>query len=90
MGITNMIEYIPLGTIDRIGSSCHYLKLDEWGLLLDAGLDPDPTAENPLPDYDIIKDRGAVSEVWRNADGIDCNRHSYSSLNSTFCWTTNR
>jgi len=57
MGITNMIEYIPLGTIDRIGSSCHYLKLDEWGLLLDAGLDPDPTAENPLPDYDIIKDQ---------------------------------
>ncbi len=48
------IEYINLGDTQRIGASAHYLKLGEWGILLDAGLDPN-TQE--VPDFESIKNQ---------------------------------
>lgn len=52
-----MIKYTSLGDTDHIGASCHYLQLDDWGLILDAGLDPDWKASEPLPDFGIIADK---------------------------------
>jgi Cft2 family RNA processing exonuclease len=52
-----LIEYTSLGHTDRIGASCHYLRLDDWGLILDTGLDPDWKAPQPLPDFDTIADK---------------------------------
>jgi cleavage and polyadenylation specificity factor subunit 3 len=48
------ILYISLGNSTRIGASSHYLKLGSWGILLDAGLDPE-TLE--LPNFDVVKDQ---------------------------------
>ncbi|MEJ2637033.1 MAG: MBL fold metallo-hydrolase [Calditrichia bacterium] len=49
------IEYIALGDTDRIGPSAHYLRLGEWGILLDAGLDPGSGKSDKVPDYERIK-----------------------------------
>ena len=51
------IEYIPLGDTNRIGASAHYLRLDDWGILLDAGLDPGDQGEAAIPDYERIQDQ---------------------------------
>ncbi len=51
------IRYISLGPTDRIGPSAHYLRLGEWGVLLDAGLDPQENGETALPDFERIKDQ---------------------------------
>lgn len=48
------IEYISLGEIDQIGASCHYLRLGDWGLLLDAGADPHGKERSGYPRYDLI------------------------------------
>jgi len=52
-----MIEYISLGDTHRIGASSHYLRLGDWGIILDAGIDPDWNTQNHLPDYDSIADQ---------------------------------
>ncbi len=51
------IRYISLGPTDRIGPSAHYLRLGEWGILLDAGLDPAAEEESALPDFERIKNQ---------------------------------
>lgn len=51
------IEYLALGRSRGIGASAHYLRMGEWGILLDAGLDPNAEAGEALPDYERIKDR---------------------------------
>ena len=51
------IEYIPLGDTNLIGASAHYLRLDDWGILLDAGLDPGDQGEAAIPDYERIQDQ---------------------------------
>ena len=54
MNISKEISYISIGNIKGIGASCHYLKLGEWGLILDAGLDPHAAGEEGLPDFDRL------------------------------------
>ncbi|UCF62920.1 MAG: MBL fold metallo-hydrolase [bacterium] len=50
----NDIQYMMLGDSDRIGASCHYLRLGEWGLLLDAGIDPHQ-GNSTVPPYEKLK-----------------------------------
>ena len=51
------IEYMALGDTHRIGASAHYLRMGDWGILLDAGLDPHTSDVPILPDYDKIADQ---------------------------------
>ncbi|GAB4368113.1 MAG: MBL fold metallo-hydrolase [Calditrichia bacterium] len=51
------IHYISIGAVDQIGASAHYLRLGDWGILLDAGLDPASLDESALPDFELIKDQ---------------------------------
>jgi cleavage and polyadenylation specificity factor subunit 3 len=51
------IEYMALGDTHRIGASAHYLRMGDWGILLDAGLDPHSSDVPILPDYEKIADQ---------------------------------
>jgi len=51
------IEYLSLGRTRGIGASAHYLRMGDWGILLDAGLDPNAEGSEALPDYEQIKDQ---------------------------------
>jgi Cft2 family RNA processing exonuclease len=51
----NEITYLALGETGRIGASSHYLKLGRWGILLDAGIDPHPSATPVVPEYERLK-----------------------------------
>jgi len=55
MKISKEISYISIGNITGIGASCHYLKLGEWGIILDAGLDPHAADEEGIPDFDRLQ-----------------------------------
>ena len=46
--------FISLGDTDAIGASCHFLKIDGTGLVLDAGADPDADGPESLPGFQII------------------------------------
>lgn len=48
------LSYTSLGAAEGIGASCHYIQLDRYGLLLDAGMDPNAEGEEALPDYDAL------------------------------------
>ncbi len=48
------IRYCSIGDVDKIGASSHYLQLDQYGILLDAGLDPHGDPGEGLPDYDQL------------------------------------
>lgn len=49
------ISYTSLGAVSGIGASSHYLQLDRYGLLLDAGMDPNAEGSEAIPDYDFLK-----------------------------------
>jgi Cft2 family RNA processing exonuclease len=49
--------YSALGASDEIGASCHYLKLNGTGLLLDLGSDPEKEGEESVPNLDLLLDR---------------------------------
>lgn len=51
----NEITYLALGETSRIGASSHYLRLGRWGILLDAGIDPHPSAAPVVPEYERLK-----------------------------------
>ncbi|MEJ2051413.1 MAG: MBL fold metallo-hydrolase [Calditrichota bacterium] len=51
------IEYMALGDTHRIGASAHYLRMGDWGILLDAGLDPHSSDIPILPNYEKIADQ---------------------------------
>lgn len=49
---------MPLGgAVDEIGASCHYLKIDGTGILLDAGADPEEEGRASLPAFHRIHER---------------------------------
>lgn len=54
--LSKKIEYVSLGDSNRIGASAHYLRFGDWGILLDAGIDPDSSGEAGLPDFDFIRE----------------------------------
>ena len=49
--------FVPLGKTDAIGASCHFIKVGETGLVLDAGIDPEEDGPDGLPDFDFIHRR---------------------------------
>lgn len=50
--------YVPLGgATDEIGASCHYVKVDGTGLLLDAGADPEKEGRESLPHFGHVHAR---------------------------------
>ncbi len=61
------LKYLPLGNTGRIGASAHYLRLGEWGILLDAGMDPDTQGTASIPDYDLIRDQPVNAIILSHA-----------------------
>lgn len=47
--------FLSLGDTDDIGASCHFVKVQETGILLDAGADPEEDGPNSLPRFDLIR-----------------------------------
>jgi cleavage and polyadenylation specificity factor subunit 3 len=50
-----MIEFLPLGGADDIGSSCFYLKINNTGILLDCGIHPRKKGLESLPRFELIE-----------------------------------
>jgi Cft2 family RNA processing exonuclease len=50
----NDISYIALGDTRGIGASSHYLRLGDWGIILDAGVDPQHADDQNLPKFEMI------------------------------------
>ncbi len=46
--------FVTLGDTEAIGASCHFLKIEETGLVLDAGADPDAEGLASLPRFDVV------------------------------------
>ena len=46
--------FVTLGDTESIGASCHFLKIGETGLVLDAGADPESEGLASLPRFDLI------------------------------------
>lgn len=57
MGEATTIKYCSIGSVEGIGASAHYLQLDRWGILLDAGYDPHRLGPEALPDYELLNDQ---------------------------------
>ena len=51
------MEFITLGHTDQIGASCHLLKAEETGILLDTGVHPDIDGPEGLPRFDVLRNR---------------------------------
>lgn len=51
------IRFMSIGGGSRIGANCHYLELDNVGLLLDCGVNPSEYGVQSLPEFDLIGDR---------------------------------
>ena len=49
------MEFVALGKSDVIGASCLFLKINNTGVVLDAGADPDEEGEDSLPRFDMIR-----------------------------------
>lgn len=49
--------FVPLGETEIISASCHFLKIGESGIVLDAGLDPEAEGVEALPSFDVIHKR---------------------------------
>jgi Cft2 family RNA processing exonuclease len=46
--------FVTLGATDEIGASCHFLKIDGTGVLLDAGADPEYEGAQSVPRLELI------------------------------------
>ncbi|MCY4233307.1 MAG: MBL fold metallo-hydrolase [Bacteroidetes bacterium] len=51
------MEFISLGRDNDIGASCHYLRVGNVGITLDAGADPNEEGPRSLPDFTPILNR---------------------------------
>ena len=47
----NDMSYMALGAAHGIGASSHYIRLGDWGLILDAGIDPQQTGDQSVPQF---------------------------------------
>ena len=61
------INYTSLGAVSGIGASSHYLELDRYGLVLDAGMDPNAEGAEAIPDYDFLKKKPVHAIVITHA-----------------------
>lgn len=46
--------YVGLGSSEDIGASCHYLKINDTGIMLDSGMDPEEEGVDALPEFALI------------------------------------
>ena len=51
------MEFISLGRANDIGASCHYLRIGDCGIVLDAGADPNEEGPVSLPDFSPLENR---------------------------------
>ena len=49
------MEFVALGDTDAIGASCLFLKINDTGIILDSGADPEEEGIASLPRFDILK-----------------------------------
>ncbi len=49
------MEFVALGDTDAIGASCLFTKINDTGIVLDAGADPEEDGVDSLPRFDILK-----------------------------------
>jgi Cft2 family RNA processing exonuclease len=49
------MEFVALGNTSAIGASCLYLKINQTGIMLDAGADPEHDGVASLPRFDVLK-----------------------------------
>ena len=49
------MDFVALGDTDEIGASCLFLNINETGIVLDAGADPEEEGEASLPKFEILK-----------------------------------
>ncbi len=49
--------FCSLGATDDIGASCHFLKINDTGIVLDSGTDPDEDGPPALPNFDLVHER---------------------------------
>lgn len=61
------IKYTSLGAGYGVGASSHYIKLDRYGILLDAGMDPNSEPEDAIPDYEVVKQNNVQAIVISHA-----------------------
>ncbi len=50
------MDFVALGTTHEIGASCHFLKIDGTGIVLDAGVHPEEEGPDSLPRLELIHD----------------------------------
>ncbi|HEX7070178.1 MAG TPA: MBL fold metallo-hydrolase [Rhodothermales bacterium] len=50
------MDFLALGNTDAIGASCHFLKIGETGIVLDAGADPEAEGPDSVPRYEALRD----------------------------------
>ena len=49
------MEFVALGDTDAIGASCLFTKINDTGIVLDAGADPEEDGFDSLPRFDLLK-----------------------------------
>ena len=49
------MDFVALGNTDTIGASCLYVRINDTGIMLDAGADPEEDGLASLPQFDILK-----------------------------------
>jgi Cft2 family RNA processing exonuclease len=53
------MEFVALGSTDAIGASCLFLNVNDTGIVLDAGADPDEEGVDSLPRLDLLRRNSA-------------------------------
>jgi cleavage and polyadenylation specificity factor subunit 3 len=48
------MEFFTLGSSEAIGASCHFLKIEGTGIMLDVGADPENDGPDGIPDFDQL------------------------------------
>jgi Cft2 family RNA processing exonuclease len=49
-----MIEFLPLGGAGEIGANCHYLNINNIGIILDCGMHPQKIGLDSLPKFELL------------------------------------
>ena len=52
------MEFVALGDTDAIGASCLFLQINDTGIILDAGADPEEEGLASVPRLDLIHNSG--------------------------------
>ncbi len=47
--------FLALGATEAIGASSHFLKIEDTGIILDAGADPEQDGPASIPEFDLIR-----------------------------------